>query len=139
MDLCYVIHAKSMKRSILKPAMMVTAWCLLIACNSSDNLKTKKQNTMFTLEQIKEAHNKVKSGADFPAYIRDLKKLGVSHYETIVSDGHSNYYGADNFKTTSPAKYETLTIAERCNKEQFETDLKEHQNGKTDYQTFIRT
>lgn len=27
---------------------------------------------MFTLDQIKAAHNKVKSGADFPAYIQDL-------------------------------------------------------------------
>ena len=32
---------------------------------------------MFTLEQIKLAHSKVKSGADFPAYIKELKALGV--------------------------------------------------------------
>ena len=37
---------------------------------------------MFTVNQIKEAHSKVKSGADFPAYIQDIKKLGVySRYE----------------------------------------------------------
>ncbi len=29
---------------------------------------------MFTVEQIKTAHSKVKSGADFPAYIQDIKK-----------------------------------------------------------------
>ena len=28
---------------------------------------------MFTENQIKETHSKVKSGADFPAYIQDLK------------------------------------------------------------------
>lgn len=32
---------------------------------------------MFTIEQIKEAHSKVKSGADFPNYIQDLIILGV--------------------------------------------------------------
>ncbi len=32
---------------------------------------------MFTIEQIKEAHAKVKSGADFPNYIHDLIILGV--------------------------------------------------------------
>lgn len=32
---------------------------------------------MFTIQQIKDAHSKVKSGADFPAYIQDIKKLGV--------------------------------------------------------------
>jgi hypothetical protein len=33
---------------------------------------------MVTIEQIKQAHNKVKSGADFPKYIQEIKKLGVS-------------------------------------------------------------
>jgi len=91
---------------------------------------------MFTIEQITEAHSKVKSGADFPAYIQDMKKLGVTHYETFVADGHTNYYGANNYKITSPVKYETLTIAEVSNKERFIADLKIHQNGKTDYLTF---
>jgi uncharacterized protein YbcV (DUF1398 family) len=92
---------------------------------------------MFTGEQIKAAHSKVKSGADFPAYIQDIKKLGVTYYETFVTDGHTDYYGERDFKTTAPARYEPLTIAPECNKAQFKTDLKEHQQGKTDYPTFI--
>ncbi|MFI0428012.1 DUF1398 domain-containing protein [Mariniflexile sp. HMF6888] len=91
---------------------------------------------MFTVEQIKTAHSKVKSGADFPAYIQDLKKLGVIYYETFVADGHTNYYGANNYKTTSPAKYPDLAIAETSNEEQFKSDLKAHQEGKTNYPTF---
>ena len=91
---------------------------------------------MFTVEQIKTAHSKVKSGADFPAYIQDLKKLGVTQYETFVADGHTDYYGANDFKTTSPAKYELLTVAEKSHIEQFKSDLKAHQNGKTNYPTF---
>ena len=38
---------------------------------------------MFIVEQIKKAYRKVKSGADFPVYIQDLKKLGVKYYETF--------------------------------------------------------
>lgn len=38
---------------------------------------------MFTAEQIKTAHRKVKSGADFPAYIKEIKVLGVTHYEAL--------------------------------------------------------
>ncbi|HTO35890.1 MAG TPA: DUF1398 family protein [Flavobacterium sp.] len=91
---------------------------------------------MFTIEQIQNVHSKVKSGADFPAYIQDLKKLGVTHYETFVSDGHTNYYGANDYKITSPAKYETLIVAETSDGRQFKIDLKAHQNGKTDYPTF---
>ena len=93
---------------------------------------------MFTVEQIKTAHSKVKSGADFPAYIQDIKKLGVTYYETFVTDGHTDYFGSDNYKTSSAARYDVLAIAETPNNEQFKVDLKEHQQGKTDYPTFIK-
>lgn len=93
---------------------------------------------MFTVEQIQTAHSKVKSGADFPAYIQDIKKLGVTHYETFVTDGHTDYYGENDYKTTSPARYEPLNIALTVNAEQFKKDLKDHQQGKTDYPTFIK-
>lgn len=91
---------------------------------------------MFTLEQIKAAHSKVKSGADFPAYIRDIKQLGVNHYETFVMDGHTNYSGSDNYKITSPPKYAALSVAVSCNAYQFKAELKAHQQGKTDFLTF---
>ena len=91
---------------------------------------------MFTEEQIKTALGKTRSGADFPAYIRDLKKLGVSNYETFVADGHTDYYGANNYKTTAPAKYDTKPIAAMSNETQFKADLKAHQAGKTNYPTF---
>lgn len=91
---------------------------------------------MFTAEQIKAAHSKVKSGAHFPAYIKDIKKLGVTSYETFVTDGHTDYYGANDYKTSSAAKYDALKIAPVSTIEQFKTDLKSHQQGKTDYPTF---
>lgn len=91
---------------------------------------------MFTLEQIEEAHSQVKSGADFPAYIRKIKTLGVTYYETYVSDGHTDYYGTDGYKITSLPKYDVLNIAERANDIQFKKDLKAHQEGKTDYFMF---
>jgi uncharacterized protein YbcV (DUF1398 family) len=91
---------------------------------------------MFTLEQIEEAHSKVKSGADFPAYIKEIKDLGVTYYEYFVTNGHTEFYGANNYKITSPLQYDTLTIASIPNQEQFKADLIAHQHGKTDYLTF---
>ena len=82
---------------------------------------------MFTVEQIKTAHHKVKSGADFPAYIQDIKKLGVTYYETFVTDGHTDYYGANDYKTSSVAIYEALRIAQVSNIELFRADIKAHQ------------
>lgn len=91
---------------------------------------------MFTLQQIKEAHSKVKTGADFPKYIIDLKELGVKSYDTFVSDGRTDYFGENNFKITSDAKYPALSISENVNPELFKSDLKNHQQGNTDYSTF---
>ena len=91
---------------------------------------------MFTVQQIKEAHSKTKTGADFPAYIQEIKKLGVTYYEAFVSDGHTDYYGADDYKTSSPTRYEVISIADDVKEAEFKADLKAHQEGKTDYQTF---
>lgn len=44
---------------------------------------------MFTEAQIKHAHSKVQSGADFPAYIQEIISLGVISYDVYVADGHS--------------------------------------------------
>ncbi len=93
---------------------------------------------MFTTEQIKQAHSKVKSGADFPAYIKDLKQLGVASYQTYVADGHTDYFGDNHFKVSSPAKYDRLPVADVSNAEPFKSDLSAHQQGKTDYPTFCK-
>ena len=91
---------------------------------------------MFTIDQINEAHAKVKSGADFPNYIQDLIKLGVTGFETFVTDGHTVYFGADGAEIQSSATYTTLKLADESDKDQFIEDLKDHQQGKTNYQTF---
>ena len=93
---------------------------------------------MFTTEQIKAAHSKVKSGADFPAYIQEIRQMGVTHYEAYVADGHIDYHGADGHTATVPAKYEPLPIATQPNVDEFKAELLAHQQGKTDYLTFIR-
>ena len=92
---------------------------------------------MFTIQQIHEAHSKVKSGADFPKYMQDIIALGVTSFETFVFDNHTNYYGVNDFQTSSIGFSETLTIADESNVEQFKSDLKLHQQGKTDYMTFL--
>jgi uncharacterized protein YbcV (DUF1398 family) len=93
---------------------------------------------MFTVEQIKAAHSKVKSGADFPSYIAEIKNLGVTHYEAYVTDGHIDYHGSNHYTAKVPAKYEPLVIADSADKAQFKIELLAHQQGKTDFPTFIK-
>jgi uncharacterized protein YbcV (DUF1398 family) len=96
------------------------------------------QTQTFTTEQLKAAHSKVKSGADFPSYIKEIKALGVTHYETYVNDGHIDYHGVSNYTAKVPAKYKMLTVADHANIEKFKTELLAHQQGATDFLTFIR-
>lgn len=93
---------------------------------------------MFTAEQIKAAHSKVKSGADFPSYIKEIKGLGVTHYEAYVADGHIDYHGANGHTAKVPEKYAPLPIAGAVQVEDFKAELLAHQQGKTDYLTFIK-
>lgn len=93
---------------------------------------------MFTVEQIKAAHSKVKSGVDFPSYIKEIKGLGVTHYEAYVTDGHIDYHGANNYTAKVPAKYNPLVIADTSKDEEFMKELVAHQQGKTDFLTFIK-
>lgn len=92
----------------------------------------------FTLDQLKSTHAKVKSGADFPGYILEISKLGVKSYETHVSDGHTVYTGQHHFQLISDAKYASQEISSTTNPAQFKAQLKTHQNGGSDYLTFIR-
>src|SRR4051812_2333014 len=93
---------------------------------------------MFQLEDIAKAHSKVKSGADFPSYVQDLIKLGVTKYDTFVSDGHTLFFGANNYQIQSEPKYAPLDIANNSSEESFVYYLKIHQQGQTDYPTFCR-
>jgi uncharacterized protein YbcV (DUF1398 family) len=93
---------------------------------------------MFQLKDIKDAHSKVKTGADFPVYIQDLIKLGVIKYDTFVNDGHAIFFGADDYQIQSEPKYSVLIVADKSDEESFKNNLKIHQQGQTDYLTFCK-
>ncbi len=93
---------------------------------------------MFTVKQIEEAHSKVKSGADFPKYIQEIKELGVVEFETWVNDSHTVYSGNNDFKTNSLPQYDTLQMSDEVKSDEFIQKLKSHQKGETNYYTFCK-
>jgi uncharacterized protein YbcV (DUF1398 family) len=93
---------------------------------------------MFTLNQIREAHSRVKSGADFPSYIQDMKKLGVQSYEHFVNDGHITYQGASDFNLSAPPKWDPVPVAPVGKPDMLSHEISIHQKGQTDYLTFCR-
>ena len=70
--------------------------------------------------------------------MQDIIALGVTSFETFVFDNHTDYYGKDNYFTSSQGFSGTLPIANRSDVEQFKLDLKSHQQGHTDYMTFLK-
>ncbi|HRG88286.1 MAG TPA: DUF1398 family protein [Chitinophagales bacterium] len=93
---------------------------------------------MFTAEQIKAVHAKVKTGADFPNYISEIKQLGVTHYETYLVDGHSNYHGKNGYEVVSGPKYDSITVADEVNANQLKADIADHQKGNSNYYEISR-
>lgn len=95
-----------------------------------------KPKEMFTIEEIKAAHAKVKSGADFPNYIKALKYLGVIGYTTFVADGHTLFNGKNADHIASQAIYEIKNINTNVDPERFKERLRIHQIEQSDYATF---
>lgn len=91
---------------------------------------------MFTIQQLKAAHAKVKTGADFPSYIQEIKALGLVSYEFIVKDGSTVYYGANNYRIASPPSYEPLIINTTTSADDLKHTITIHQQGQTDFITF---
>ena len=90
----------------------------------------------FTLAQLNAAEARVKSGADFPNYMKELISMGVLRLETFVVDGKTVFHGEGSHTVTAALKYPPLAIAETHNAQQFQADLKRHQHGETDFFTF---
>lgn len=93
---------------------------------------------MFTLAQIEAAHSKVESGKNFPAFAKTIQELGVSTFETYVEDGSTTYYGSDGSQVTSAQQYAPLLIFGIVDPEKFLTDLRNHQQGNTDFFQFCK-
>jgi uncharacterized protein YbcV (DUF1398 family) len=93
---------------------------------------------MITIEQIKKAHSKVKSGADFPRYIQELKALGLTSYDNYVAKGNTIYFGPNQYSVSGDPKYPAMEIAAGGSRDELARALKVHQAGGTDYPTFCR-
>ena len=93
---------------------------------------------MYTLEQIKQAYDKVQTESDFAIYIQELIHLGIKGYDTIVSDSRVVYYSDTDYEVSTDKKYEPLYITPTGNKERFIEYLVMHESGQTDYFTFCQ-
>jgi uncharacterized protein YbcV (DUF1398 family) len=85
---------------------------------------------------MKAAHAKVKSGLDFPAYVQEIKQLGLSHYDFMVRDGRTLYHGSNGFQISSDPIYPAKTISAQPSPAIVKQIIADHQQGETDFLTF---
>ena len=88
---------------------------------------------MFTLEQIDDAHKRLGNAATLGAYLRALNTIGVERFTSYVRDGHSEFFGSDGYRLSSPAVHELLTVADRSDRAQFLEHLELHSKRSTSY------
>ena len=88
---------------------------------------------MFTLEQIIDIHDRLGDRNTLVGYLRALRDVGVVTYDSYVTDGHSEYFGADGKKLVGPAFHEMFVVAETCDKEQFLRYMQQVEQGGVGY------
>lgn len=93
---------------------------------------------MFTLAQIEAAHSNVESGKNFPEFARKVREMGVSTFETFVGDGSVIYKGNDGYEVSGVQQYAPILVYGIVNPEKFLSDLRNHQQGNTDFFQFCK-
>ena len=94
---------------------------------------------MFTIDDIHAAESKIKTGADFPMFIKEIKGMGVKRNDVYVSNGLSIYFDdEDNAQQLSPDGYPPLIINDEASAGKLKHALEIHQKGETDYFTFCK-
>lgn len=93
---------------------------------------------MFTIDQINASYKRVKSGADFPKLIQNLKLIGVTHYSQNVADGRTTFFGLNNYFVEGEVKYRVIEVNHIGSSHKLKHALSIHQQGLTDYLTFCK-
>ena len=88
---------------------------------------------MFTLEQINDIHDQFGRAETLSQYLQALKSIGVDKCDSFITDGHSEYFGENGHRVTSPPVHELLIVAKTSNREKLLEHLELHNQLKTSY------
>jgi uncharacterized protein YbcV (DUF1398 family) len=91
---------------------------------------------MFSKAEIDAATAKVRSGADYPRLVQELKSLGVRRYEHIVADGANLYHGDGGHSLRIAHPQDAISVADVSSAEKLKHALSIHQRGETTYAAF---
>jgi uncharacterized protein YbcV (DUF1398 family) len=92
----------------------------------------------FTAENIKAIYSRPRTGAGFPALIRELKGAGVTCYDHVIAAGANVFHGANGETLTLERMGPACSMNDRSDMESLKRIISEHQRGLSDYPTLCR-
>jgi len=92
----------------------------------------------FTAENIKAIYSRPRTGAGFPALIRELKGAGVTCYDHVIAAGANVFHGANGETLTLERMGPACSVNDRSDMESLKRIISEHQRGLSDYPTLCR-
>ncbi|HTQ38184.1 MAG TPA: DUF1398 family protein [Pirellulales bacterium] len=105
-------------------------------------MNTKKTETApsasFTAENLKAIYSRPRTGADFPALIRELKSVGVTSYDHMIETGANVFHSKGGGVLTLEKMGPPHSVSARADLEALKRIISEHQRGLSDYPTLCR-
>ena len=92
----------------------------------------------FTVENIKAIYSRPRTGADFPALIRELKGAGVTSYDHVIETGANVFHGGKGETLELDKLGPPCLVSGRPDLESLKGIISEHQRGLSDYPTLCR-
>lgn len=88
---------------------------------------------MVTLAQIEDVHDRLGSRESLGAYVRELREIGVSGYDSFLSDGRTEFSCSDGTTLTSGVHHEALAVVAEPDHAAIHDALAKAQRGDSSY------
>ncbi|MGJ9422901.1 DUF1398 family protein [Aeromicrobium sp. CF3.5] len=88
---------------------------------------------MVSLQQIDDVHARLGTAELLVDYVRALAALGVTHYDSFVIDGHTEYRTVEGTDLVGPPHHDRFEIAESADPEAFHAVMAQVELGALDY------
>ena len=85
------------------------------------------------MAQIDDLHARLGRAESLADYLRGLAAIGVVRFESFVTDGHSEFVGADGHRVVSAVHHEAFAVAQASDRDAFLEQLQRHLDGETTY------
>lgn len=95
--------------------------------------QTSTQAANFTEQDIRAIYAQVRTGADFPRLIQDLKRLGIVSYDHLLETGANVFHGKAGQSLSLSNMGPSVPVSDQPNAGLLKKYISEHQRGLSNY------